>query len=180
VVNVSVPSTPRGQSLLCTLRKMPCGKFWLFFKSEGRILYRIVSSIWYTLWFFYPLYNIRVISGITDKNPLYRMNIRYNKFIKISYLYNPTQNLIIFRALYSESKTDKYKPSKLQSTLSSLTTTFSYFASRHVQHLAVGFLKRVLTIMWKWGYDAIENFKLYLVHSDQFIFIRYISGSNPL
>ncbi len=27
VVNVSVPSKPRGQSLLCTLRKMPCSKF---------------------------------------------------------------------------------------------------------------------------------------------------------
>ncbi len=98
------------------------------------------------------------------------MNIRYKKFIKILYLYSPTQNVIVFRTLYSESKTDKYKPSKLQSTLSSLTTTTTYFASRHVQHLAGGFLKRVLTIMWKWGYDAIENFKLYLVHSDQFFF----------
>ncbi len=38
------------------------------------------------------------------------MNIGYNKFIKILHLYSPTQNLIVFRALYSESKTDKYKP----------------------------------------------------------------------
>jgi hypothetical protein len=27
VVNVNVPSKPRGQSLLCTLRKKPCRKF---------------------------------------------------------------------------------------------------------------------------------------------------------
>ena len=60
--------------------------------------------------------------------------------------YSPTQNLIVFHVLYSKSKTDKYKASKLQSTLSSLTTTSSDFASRQVQHLAGAFLKRVLTV----------------------------------
>jgi hypothetical protein len=38
VVNVNVPSKARGQSLLCTLRKKPCRKFQLFFKSEARRL----------------------------------------------------------------------------------------------------------------------------------------------
>jgi hypothetical protein len=35
----------------------------------------------------------------------------------------------------------------LQSTLSSLTTTITDFASRKVQHLAGAFLKRVLPII---------------------------------
>ena len=61
-------------------------------------------------------------------------------------LYSPTQNLIVFHVLSSKSKTDKYKASKLQSTLSSLTTTITDFASRQVQHLAGPFLMRVLTI----------------------------------
>ena len=64
-------------------------------------------------------------------------------------LYSPTQNLIVFHVLSSKSKTDKYKASKLQSTLSSLTTTITDFASRQVQHLAGAFLKRVLTIFFK-------------------------------
>ena len=75
------------------------------------------------------------------------MKIRYNIFLKIINLYSPTQNLIVFHVLYSKSKTDKYKASKLQSTLSSLTTTITDFASRQVQHLAGAFLKRVLTII---------------------------------
>ena len=74
------------------------------------------------------------------------MKHRYNNFLKIINLYSPTQNSIVFHVLYSESKTDKYKASKLQSTLSSLTTTISDFASRQVQHLAGAFLKRLLTI----------------------------------
>ena len=92
------------------------------------------------------------------------MKHRYNHFLKIINLYNPTQISIVFHVLYSESKTDKYKASKLQSTLSSLTSTSSDFASRQVQHLAGAFLKRVLIILYKWGYDAIENFKLYVMH----------------
>ena len=75
------------------------------------------------------------------------MKFRYNIFFKIIVLYSPTQISIVFRVLYSESKTDKYIPSKLQSTLSSLTTTFNDFASRQGQHLAGAFLKRVLTII---------------------------------
>jgi hypothetical protein len=77
------------------------------------------------------------------------MKHRYNNFNKIIHLYSPTQNLIVFHALYSESKTDKYKPSKLQSTCSSLTTTITItdFASRQVQHLAGALLKRVFTII---------------------------------
>ena len=74
------------------------------------------------------------------------MKIRYNIFLKNINLYNHTQNSIVFHVLYSKSKTDKYKASKLQSTLSSLTTTFTDFASRQVQHLAGAFLMRVLTI----------------------------------
>ena len=61
-------------------------------------------------------------------------------------LYSPTQNSIVFHALYSKSKTHKYKASKLQSTLSSLTTTITDLASPHVHHLAGAFLKRVLTL----------------------------------
>ena len=61
--------------------------------------------------------------------------------------YSPTQNLIVFHVLYSESKTDKYKASKLQSTLSSLITTFSDYASSQVEYLAGELLKRVLTII---------------------------------
>ncbi len=57
------------------------------------------------------------------------MNIRYNIFIKNINLYSPTQNSIVFYALYSKSKTDNYKASKLQSTLNSLTTTITDFAS---------------------------------------------------
>ena len=75
------------------------------------------------------------------------MKIRYTIFFKIISLNNPTQNSIVFCALYSESKTDKYIPSKLQSTLSLLTTTITDFASRQGQHLAGAFLKRVLSIM---------------------------------
>jgi hypothetical protein len=74
------------------------------------------------------------------------MKIRYNNVSKIINLYNPTQNSIVFHALYSKFKTDKYKDSELQSTLSSLTTTITDFATRQVQHLAGAFLKRVLTI----------------------------------
>ncbi len=49
------------------------------------------------------------------------MKIRY-KNVTINFnFYNPTQNSIVFHVLYSKSKTDKYKASKLQSTLSSLT-----------------------------------------------------------
>ena len=39
------------------------------------------------------------------------MNIRYNSFGKIIHLFDPTQILIVFHVLYSESKTDKYKAS---------------------------------------------------------------------
>ena len=77
------------------------------------------------------------------------MKIRYNILKKNINLYNHTQNSIVFHALSSKSKTDKYKASKLQSTLGSLTTTItiiSDFASRQVQHLAGAFLMRVLTI----------------------------------
>ena len=74
------------------------------------------------------------------------MKIRYNILKKNFNLYSPTQNSIVFHVLSSKSKTDKYKASKLQSTLSSLTTTITYFASRQVQHLAGAFLKRLLTI----------------------------------
>ena len=77
------------------------------------------------------------------------MKIRYNIFFKYIHLYSPTQNSIVFLVLSLKSKTDKYKASKLQSTLSSLTTTITDFASRQVQHLAGAFLKRVLTIFFK-------------------------------
>ena len=73
----------------------------------------------------------------------------YNIFKKNINLCSPTQNLIVFHVLYSKSKTDKYKASKLQSTLSSLTTTITDFASRQVQHLAGAFLKRVLPLFFK-------------------------------
>ena len=63
--------------------------------------------------------------------------------------FSPSQNLIVFHVLYSESKTGKYKASKLQSTLSSLTTTITDSASLQVQHLAGPFLMRVLTIFKK-------------------------------
>jgi hypothetical protein len=79
------------------------------------------------------------------------MKHRYNIFFKNLDWYRPTQNLIVFQVIYSKSKTDKYKGCKLQSTLSSLTTTstftFTDFASRQVQYLAGEFLKRVLTII---------------------------------
>ena len=74
------------------------------------------------------------------------MKIRYNIFKKNIDWYSPTQNSIVFHVLSSKSKTDKYKVSKLQSTLSSLTTTITDFASRQVQHLAGAFLMRILTI----------------------------------
>jgi hypothetical protein len=74
------------------------------------------------------------------------MKIRYNIFLKNINLYIPTQNSIVFHVLSSILKTDKYKASKLQSTLSSLTTTITDSASRQVQHLAGAFLMRVLTI----------------------------------
>ncbi len=96
------------------------------------------------------------------------MKLRYNNFFKIILLYNPTQISIVFRVLYSESKTDKYIPSKLQSTLSSLTTTIYDFASRQGQHLAGAFLKRLLTIIEKWQLHEIENLKLYLIHFANF------------
>ncbi len=70
-----------------------------------------------------------------------------NNFLKNIHLCNPMQNVIVFHVLYSKSKTDKYKGSKLQSTLSSLITTVTDFASSQVQHLAGEFLKRVLTII---------------------------------
>jgi hypothetical protein len=54
----------------------------------------------------------------------------YNNFSKIINLYSPTHNSIVFHALYSESESDKYIPSKLQSTLSSVTTTITDFARR--------------------------------------------------
>jgi hypothetical protein len=75
------------------------------------------------------------------------MKRRHNIFFKIIHLYSPTQNSILFHALYLESKSDKYIPFKLQSTLSSLTRTISDFARRQVQHLAGAFLTRVLTII---------------------------------
>ena len=75
------------------------------------------------------------------------MKGRYNIFKKNINLYSPTQNSIVFHVLYSKSKTDKNTASKLQSTLSSLTTTISDFASRQVQHLAGAILMRVLTLM---------------------------------
>ena len=75
------------------------------------------------------------------------MKIRYNIFVKNINLYSPTQNSIVFHVLYSKSKTEKYTASKLQSTLSSLRTTITDFATRQVQHLAGAFLKRVLTII---------------------------------
>ncbi len=75
------------------------------------------------------------------------MKHRYNNFFKIINLYSPTQNSIVFHVIYSKSKTDKYKASKLQSTLSSLRTTITDFATRQVHHLAGAFLKRVLTII---------------------------------
>ena len=77
------------------------------------------------------------------------MKSRYNIFYKNINFYNPTHNSIVFHVLSSKSKTDKYKASKLQSTLlvSSLTTTITDFASRQVQHLAGAFLKRVFTII---------------------------------
>jgi hypothetical protein len=75
------------------------------------------------------------------------MKIHYNIFLTNINLYNPTQNSIVFHVLPSKSKTDKYKASKLQWTLSSLTTTISDFASRQVQQLAGAFLKRVLTFL---------------------------------
>ena len=75
------------------------------------------------------------------------MKIRYKFKKKNINLYKPTQNSIVFHVLYSKSKTDKYKASKLQSTLSSLTPTIAHFARRQVQHLAGAFLTRVLTII---------------------------------
>ena len=75
------------------------------------------------------------------------MKIRYNIFFKNINFFSPLQNLIVFHVIYSKSKTDKYKASKLQSTLSSLTPTIPLFASRQVQHLAGAFLTRVLTII---------------------------------
>ena len=104
------------------------------------------------------------------------MKLRFTIFLKIIILNSPTQNSIVFCALYSESKTDKYIPSKLQSTLSSLTTTIYDFASRQGQHLAGAFLKRLLTIIDKWQLHEIENKKLYLIHFVQFFLIRYTSG----
>ncbi len=61
------------------------------------------------------------------------MNNRYNNFFNFFSLHSPTQNLIVFRALYSESKTDKYKPSKLQSTLTLLTVDKSESQSEGVE-----------------------------------------------
>ncbi len=74
------------------------------------------------------------------------MTSRYNIFKKNINLYSPTQNSIVFHALSSKFKTHKYKASKLQSILSSLTTTITDFASPKVHHMAGAFLKRVLTI----------------------------------
>ena len=75
------------------------------------------------------------------------MNIRYNIVTILNRLYSPTQNLILFHVLYSKSKTDKYNAYKLQSILSSLTTTITNFGSRKVKLLAGAFLTRVLTLM---------------------------------
>ena len=75
------------------------------------------------------------------------MKNRYNNKSNNIYLYNHTQNSIVFHVLYSKSKTDTYKASKLQSTLSSLNTTITDVASPQVHHMAGAFLKRVLTIM---------------------------------
>ena len=77
------------------------------------------------------------------------MTSRYNIFKKNINLYTPTQNSIVFHALSSKSKTHKYKASKFQSTLSSLTTTITDFASPKVLHLAGAILNRVLTIYYK-------------------------------
>ena len=77
------------------------------------------------------------------------MRIRYKIFKKNINLNSSAQNSIVFHVISSTSKTDKYKASKLQSTLSSLTTTITDFASRQVQHLAGAFLMRVLTIFKK-------------------------------
>jgi hypothetical protein len=75
------------------------------------------------------------------------MKIRYKNLSNNINLYSPTQNSIVFHALYSKSKTDKYKASKLQPTLSSPTTTITDFATGQVQHLTGAFLKRVFTII---------------------------------
>jgi hypothetical protein len=75
------------------------------------------------------------------------MKFRYKNLNNNINLYNPTQNSIVFHALYSKSKTDKYKASKLQSTLSSPTTTITGLATGQVQHLVGAFLKRVFTII---------------------------------
>ena len=74
------------------------------------------------------------------------MKIRYNIFFININFFSPLQNLIVFHVIYSKSKTDKYKASKFQSTLSSLTTTTTDFASPQVHHLAGAFLMRVLII----------------------------------
>ena len=78
------------------------------------------------------------------KHPFNNLNTNIDWF-------SPTQNLIVFHVLYSESKTGKYKASKLQSTLSSLTTTITDFASRKVLHLAGAFLKRFFDYYLKVG-----------------------------
>jgi hypothetical protein len=68
------------------------------------------------------------------------MKMRYKNLSNNINLYSPTQNSIVFHALYSKSKTDKYKASKLQPTLSSPTTSITDYAicNRQVQHLAAG------------------------------------------
>jgi hypothetical protein len=83
------------------------------------------------------------------------MKLRYNIIFYVIHLYSPTHNLIVFHALYVlvfriQNQNGKYMGSKLQSTLSSLITTFTDFAARQEQDLAGEFLKRLLTIIKKW------------------------------
>ncbi len=75
--------------------------------------------------------------------------------------------LILLCFKYAEKGGKRKCPLKTQGTKPTL-----YFAEAA--------LWRVSIIFYKWGYDAIENFKLYLMHPVNLFFIRYISGWYPL
>jgi hypothetical protein len=81
-----------------------------------------------------------------------RMKHRYNNVSKNINLYSPTQNSIVFHVLYI-FKIQNGQIYGLQVAVNTkltqnyYTITITDFATRQVQHLAGGFLKRVLTII---------------------------------
>ena len=64
------------------------------------------------------------------------MKSRYKFFLKNINLYNPTQNLIVFHALSSKSKTDKYKAS-IVPAVGTRSFTLKYGVHRHYTRMYI-------------------------------------------